>query len=66
MAHNESMNTDQLVANAVRKGHNAARAAARLAELLGAHDGDNLAHALSYEGYATERQAYRFIAGMAS
>lgn len=48
---------DALVARRASKGHRADESAALLAELLAAHDGENLAHALVFHGFATERQA---------
>lgn len=59
------MSTKQLIENRVRKGGNATESAAILADLTARHDGDNLALALWSEGFATERQAYKFIGGRA-
>lgn len=58
------MTTTQMIARAASKGHNIDEAAARLDELTAAHDGHNLAAALTYWDFATERQALRF-AGVA-
>jgi hypothetical protein len=41
----------RMLARFVRKGGNAETGAALLAELTASHDGDNLAAALSYNGF---------------
>lgn len=53
----------ELVARAVRGGQNAADAERRLVELLSIHSGVNLAVALAFWGYASERRALR-VAGV--
>lgn len=52
---------ERMIARLVRKGANPDQARAQIAELIAAHDGDNLAYALVYTGAATERTAYQFI-----
>lgn len=52
----------KMFARRVRFGANKAESRALLADLLAAHEGDNLAHALVYQSFATERQAYVYIA----
>lgn len=49
--------TAQLIASRVRKGNNAEESARLLDEIAAAHSGDNLAHALHYNGFVTERRA---------
>ena len=52
---------EAMIARRVRVGGFAASRSRRLlSELIAAHDGDNLASALVYWGFATERQALRF------
>jgi len=46
-----------LVARRVRQGGNAIDSMLLLSELIAAHKGDNLAHALHYNGFATEAAA---------
>ena len=43
--------TSKLIARRVRKGFNEAQSRDLLATLVASHDGDNLAHALHYEGF---------------
>ncbi|EYT57207.1 hypothetical protein [Microbacterium sp. UCD-TDU] len=50
---------DKLIATRVRKGANPAESAELLAELATSHTGDNLAHALEYQGFATAASAER-------
>lgn len=50
---------DKLIATHVRKGANPAESALLLAELAAAHTGDNLAHALEYNGFTTAASAER-------
>lgn len=45
------MNTEKMIARAVRKGANEVEARAMLTELMSAHDGDNLRFALQYNGF---------------
>lgn len=51
-----------LIARRVRKGANAAQSAALLAALIASHTGDNLAHALVYNDFATAAQAAKIAA----
>lgn len=46
---------DKLIATRVRKGANPTESAQLLNELATAHTGDNLASALTYQGFATAR-----------
>lgn len=48
--------TDRMLARYVRNGGNAKRGAELLAELLAAHSGDNLTHALAYNGFIRSAQ----------
>lgn len=41
----------RLIARRVKGGANAAESEVLLAEIVAAHDGDNLAYALSYNGF---------------
>lgn len=52
-----------LVSRRVQKGNRRDESETLLQVLLQRHNGDNLIHALVYEGFATERQAARFVAG---
>lgn len=45
------MNTDKMIARRIRLGYNEAASRALLAQLVAAHDGDNLAFALQYNGF---------------
>jgi len=59
------MTTDQLIEKMIARrakhhGHED-KQQALFNELCQAHDGDNLAAALVYLGFATERQAYRYL-----
>ena len=49
-----------LITRRTRQGYNRAESAELLAELVTAHSGENLVHALTYTGFATEAQARRF------
>lgn len=51
---------EALIQRHTRGGANPDESAALLAELLDAHHGDNLAHALNYNGYATPARADRY------
>lgn len=51
---------DALIARRVRGGANEAQSRALLAQLRVAHAGDNLAHALVHNGFATEAQARKY------
>lgn len=53
---------DSLIARRVRKGNRRDESEGLLQILLQRHSGDNLVHALVYEGFATERQAEAFVA----
>jgi hypothetical protein len=55
---------DQLIARRVKGGANEAESRALLAELTAALSGDNLAHALVYNGFATGTQADAFAASI--
>lgn len=44
-------NNEKMIARRVRGGFNAAESRTLLEELQAAHDGDNLAAALSYNGF---------------
>lgn len=62
------MATDQLIEKMIARrvkyhGHEGEQRA-HFSELCQAHDGDNLAAALVYLGFATERQAYRYLASL--
>lgn len=59
------MTTDMIARRNQRRGGTAAEAAELLAELTEAHAGENLVHALTYEAFATERQARRYAAQLA-
>lgn len=54
---------ESFVLRRVRKGNRRDESETLLNELLQHHDGDNLVHALVYEGFATERQAAAFVTG---
>lgn len=51
----------QMISRRVNKGFNKLESITLLAELTKSHDGDNLATALVYNEFATEKQAYKFI-----
>lgn len=51
---------EAMIDRRTRGGANADESAELLAELLTAHHGDNLAHALTYEGFATPGRAGRY------
>lgn len=53
--------TATLIDRRTARGHNRAQSADLLDELLNAHKGDNLADALVYQGYATQKQAQKFV-----
>lgn len=53
---------DTMIRRRVQRGANEAQSRELLDSLLASHAGDNLAAALVYEGFATERQAYTFVA----
>lgn len=55
---------DKMIARRVKGGYNAEQSKALLTHLIASHDGHNLASALVYQGFATERQALAF-AGIA-
>lgn len=52
----------KMIERRIRKGHNPAETVELFNELVTAHSGDNLAFALHYHGFATEKMAYDFIA----
>lgn len=53
-----------MIERRVAGGHDWSESRSLLGKLCGAHAGDNLAHALFYNGFATKKQAYRYIAGV--
>lgn len=55
----ETNTFNTLIGNRVRKGYDKATSVVILNQLLVAHTGDNLAHALTYSGFATEKQAIK-------
>jgi hypothetical protein len=58
----ETGTTEALIARRTARGYRADESRVLLADLLRSLRGDNLAQALVYEGFATERQAYSFVA----
>lgn len=62
----ERASTEPLITRAVSKGANPAEARRLLADLVARHSGDNLASALVYKGFATERQALQFAAAVSA
>ena len=64
--YHSTMTEAQMIARRTRLGFNPDESAARLPEVLATFAGDTLAAILAYEGFATEKQAYRFIAAMAA
>ena len=54
----------KMVARRMRGGANETQSWRLLREHLKNHYGDNLAMALHYDGFATEKQAYKFIAAL--
>lgn len=58
----ERFPADTMVFNRVNKGNNEAESRRLLNELRRSHSGDNLVHALVYNGFATEKQAEKFVA----
>lgn len=57
---------EKLIARRVSKGFNATESANMLAELIEAHEGDNLEFALVYNEFATDRGAAKFVAQLAA
>ena len=53
---------EKLIARRVKLGNNEAQSVQLLAELIEAHEGDNLEYALVYEGFATDKGAAKFVA----
>lgn len=53
-----------LIDRRVRKGFDVVTSVVVLNQLLVSHDGDNLVHALCYNGFATEKQATEFVKGI--
>lgn len=62
----ERFPADTMVFTRVNKGHNEAESRRLLNELRRSHSGDNLVHALVYNGFATEKQATKFVAMLSS
>tara|TARA_R110000868_G_scaffold327757_3_gene588667 strand:- start:572 stop:775 length:204 start_codon:yes stop_codon:yes gene_type:complete len=58
----EGYKMNKLIERRITLGANRDQSVALFAELVSAHDGDNLAAALCYNGFATEKMAYDFIA----
>lgn len=56
---------EKLIARRVNKGFNEAESAEMLAELIEAHEGDNLEFALVYNAFATAAGAAKFVASIA-
>ncbi|MGP5043582.1 hypothetical protein ACTXJR_06060 [Glutamicibacter ardleyensis] len=56
---------EKLIARRVKTGSNEGQSAQLLAELIEAHEGDNLEYALVYNGFATEAGASKFVAQLA-
>jgi hypothetical protein len=54
----------ELIVHRTRKGNNPIQSADLLADLLERHTGNNLAAALVYNGFATEKDAQRFVGAM--
>lgn len=59
----DTKTTESLLATAVRKGQNRKDALLALHRVLRDHEGYNLASALMYEGFASERVALK-VAGI--
>ena len=53
---------NKLIERRIAKGGNREYSVALFNWLVSEHDGDNLAFALCYNGFATEKMAYDFIA----
>lgn len=62
----ERFPADTMVFNRANKGHNETESRRLLNELRQSHSGDNLVHALVYNGFATEKQATKFVAMLSS
>lgn len=56
---------EKLIARRVKAGHNEGQSIQLLAELIEAHEGDNLEYALVYNSFATEAGASKFVAQLA-
>lgn len=54
-----------MITRRTSKGYRADESVELLAELFASHQGENLAHALAYNEFATERQAGRFVGAAA-
>lgn len=52
---------EKMIARRTRGGANEAESRELLAQELAAYDGDNLATALCHWGFATPRQAYKYL-----
>ena len=52
---------ESLIARRVSRGFNLIESGELLSELVARHSGDNLAHALVYQGFATDAQAHAFV-----
>lgn len=59
------MSTNEMITRRTSKGYRADESVELLAELFASHQGENLAHALAYNEFATERQAGRFVGAAA-
>ena len=51
---------DALIARRAAKGYSPEESESLLGEILSSHSGDNLAHALFYNSFATEKQALAY------
>jgi len=56
------VNTQTLIDRRVAGGADREESQHLLAELLAAHTGDNLANALVHQGFATAKQAEKYVA----
>lgn len=56
-----SVHTQTLIDRRVAGGANREESQRLLDELISAHTGDNLIHALVHQGFATEDQAKKFV-----
>lgn len=61
MVYDGGMTSTEMINRRTRQGHTAKDSAELLSQLIASHSGDNLAVALAYQGFATERQALRFV-----
>lgn len=58
--------TSRLIARRVKGGANETQSRALLADLIGSHDGDNLAFALEYNGFAPVGGGYAAVAKLST